>query len=231
MKENRSIRRHVLPNGLTIITEQMSHIRSVSILVSGTRDLTPANSQNSIYSIYVVGNTAGPVRAYVGAHNGGVYVIDVQNPSAPTVIGVPTSVGYGVATGVFINGRQKLTGATTEEAIRQAIVEDLLGGKATSTTTQLVSMVVGSGRSRATMSSRPGVTLPCLANCSNRPVVSAFTSTEEFDTRVPVTATVPVNPVRPNSSRTTPSSAKLRMLSTSVTSRSTEGPMTTPAAR
>lgn len=31
---------------------------------------------------------------------------------------------------------------------RQAIVEDLLGGKATSTTTQLVSMVVGSGRSR-----------------------------------------------------------------------------------
>ena len=31
---------------------------------------------------------------------------------------------------------------------RQAIVEDLLGGKATSTTTQLVSMVVGSGRGR-----------------------------------------------------------------------------------
>ena len=30
---------------------------------------------------------------------------------------------------------------------RQAIVEDLLGGKATATTTQLVSMVVGSGRS------------------------------------------------------------------------------------
>ncbi len=41
MKENRSIRRHVLPNGLTIITEQMSHIRSVSIgiwLRSGSRD-------------------------------------------------------------------------------------------------------------------------------------------------------------------------------------------------
>ena len=31
---------------------------------------------------------------------------------------------------------------------RQAIVEDLLGGKATSTTVQLVSMVVGSGRGR-----------------------------------------------------------------------------------
>ena len=32
---------------------------------------------------------------------------------------------YGVANGIFINGRQKLTGATTEEAIRQAIVEEL----------------------------------------------------------------------------------------------------------
>ena len=31
---------------------------------------------------------------------------------------------------------------------RQAIVEDLLGGKATSTTSQLVAMVVGSGRGR-----------------------------------------------------------------------------------
>jgi F-type H+-transporting ATPase subunit delta len=31
---------------------------------------------------------------------------------------------------------------------RQAIVEDLLGGKATPTTVQLVSMVIGSGRSR-----------------------------------------------------------------------------------
>jgi F-type H+-transporting ATPase subunit delta len=31
---------------------------------------------------------------------------------------------------------------------RQAIVEDLLGGRATSTTVQLVSMVVGSGRAR-----------------------------------------------------------------------------------
>jgi predicted Zn-dependent peptidase len=41
VKESRNIRRHVLPNGLTVITEQMSHIRSVSIgiwLKSGSRD-------------------------------------------------------------------------------------------------------------------------------------------------------------------------------------------------
>jgi len=41
VKETRNIHRHVLPNGLTIITEQMSHIRSVSIgiwLKSGSRD-------------------------------------------------------------------------------------------------------------------------------------------------------------------------------------------------
>jgi len=41
VKETRNIRRHVLPNGLTVITEQMSHIRSVSIgiwLKSGSRD-------------------------------------------------------------------------------------------------------------------------------------------------------------------------------------------------
>jgi F-type H+-transporting ATPase subunit delta len=45
-----------------------------------------------------------------------------------------------------------LRNALTDEMIpagkRQAIVEDLLGGKATATTTQLVSMVVGSGRGR-----------------------------------------------------------------------------------
>ena len=45
-----------------------------------------------------------------------------------------------------------LRNALTDEMVpagkRQAIVEDLLGGKATSTTTQLVSMVVGSGRGR-----------------------------------------------------------------------------------
>jgi predicted Zn-dependent peptidase len=41
VKENRNIRREVLPNGLTVITEQMSHIRSVSIgiwLKTGSRD-------------------------------------------------------------------------------------------------------------------------------------------------------------------------------------------------
>jgi len=47
---------------------------------------------------------------------------------------------------------EELRTALTDEMIpaakRQAIVEDLLGGKATSTTTQLVSMVVGSGRGR-----------------------------------------------------------------------------------
>jgi F-type H+-transporting ATPase subunit delta len=46
----------------------------------------------------------------------------------------------------------ELRNALSDEQIpagkRQAIVEDLLGGKATPTTTQLVSMVVGSGRSR-----------------------------------------------------------------------------------
>jgi len=45
-----------------------------------------------------------------------------------------------------------LRGALTDEMIpadrRQSIVEDLLGGKATATTTQLVSLVVGSGRAR-----------------------------------------------------------------------------------
>ena len=41
VKEVRNIRREVLPNGLTIITEQMQHIRSVSIgiwLKTGSRD-------------------------------------------------------------------------------------------------------------------------------------------------------------------------------------------------
>jgi len=44
--------------------------------------------------------------------------------------------------------RNALTNDMIPAAKRQAIVEDLLGGKATSTTTQLVSMVVGSGRGR-----------------------------------------------------------------------------------
>ena len=46
----------------------------------------------------------------------------------------------------------ELRNALSDEQIpagkRQAIVEDLLGGKVTPTTTQLISMVVGSGRAR-----------------------------------------------------------------------------------
>lgn len=46
----------------------------------------------------------------------------------------------------------ELRNALTDEQIpaekRQAIIEDLLGGKATATTSQLISMVVGAGRGR-----------------------------------------------------------------------------------
>ena len=42
--------------------------------------------------------------------------------------------------------RSALTDELVPAARRQSIVEDLLGGKATPTTTQLVSLVVGSGR-------------------------------------------------------------------------------------
>ncbi len=44
--------------------------------------------------------------------------------------------------------RSALTDEQIPAARRQAIVEDLLGGRATPTTTQLVGMVVGSGRGR-----------------------------------------------------------------------------------
>jgi F-type H+-transporting ATPase subunit delta len=44
--------------------------------------------------------------------------------------------------------RNALSDEQIPAAKRQAIVEDLLGGKATPTTTQLVSMVIGSGRAR-----------------------------------------------------------------------------------
>jgi F-type H+-transporting ATPase subunit delta len=44
--------------------------------------------------------------------------------------------------------RQALTDEQIPAVKRQAIVEDLLGGKVTNTTTQLVSMVVGAGRGR-----------------------------------------------------------------------------------
>ena len=53
---------------------------------------------------------------------------------------------------MFSEGSDALRTALSDEQIppakRQAIIEDLLGGKATSTTTQLISMVVGSGRTR-----------------------------------------------------------------------------------
>jgi F-type H+-transporting ATPase subunit delta len=49
-------------------------------------------------------------------------------------------------------GSEELRNTLSDDQIpaekRQAIIEDLLGGKATSTTTQLVSMVVGSGKAR-----------------------------------------------------------------------------------
>jgi len=44
--------------------------------------------------------------------------------------------------------RTALTDDQIPPAKRQAIIEDLLGGKASATTTQLVSMVAGSGRGR-----------------------------------------------------------------------------------
>jgi F-type H+-transporting ATPase subunit delta len=44
--------------------------------------------------------------------------------------------------------RNALSDEQIPAAKRQAIVEDLLGGKVTATTTQLISMVVGSGRAR-----------------------------------------------------------------------------------
>ena len=51
-----------------------------------------------------------------------------------------------------VEASDSLRNTLTDEQIpagkRQAIVEDLLGGKATPTTTQLVSLVVGSGRGR-----------------------------------------------------------------------------------
>jgi F-type H+-transporting ATPase subunit delta len=44
--------------------------------------------------------------------------------------------------------RNTLSDEMIPAAKRQAIIEDLLGGKATGTTTQLLSMVVGAGRAR-----------------------------------------------------------------------------------
>ncbi len=44
--------------------------------------------------------------------------------------------------------RDKLTDPKIPAAVRQQVVEDLLGGKATDTTVSLISMVVGAGRAR-----------------------------------------------------------------------------------
>ena len=64
--------------------------------------------------------------------------------------------------------RTALTDEMIPAAKRQAIVEDLLGGKATSTTTQLVSMVVGSGRGREL----PAIIDKLVARASSSPTTS-----------------------------------------------------------
>jgi hypothetical protein len=46
-------------------------------------------------------------------------VVVRQEPLTPE-----TLERYGVAEGIFINGRQKLVGAVSEEAVRLAIVEE-----------------------------------------------------------------------------------------------------------
>ena len=57
VKEVRNIRRQVLPHGLTVITEQMEHIRSVSIgiwLETGSRDETPQSNGISHFIEHMV---------------------------------------------------------------------------------------------------------------------------------------------------------------------------------
>ncbi len=57
VQEVRNIRRQSLPNGLTIITEQMSHIRSASIgvwLETGSRDETPESNGISHFIEHMV---------------------------------------------------------------------------------------------------------------------------------------------------------------------------------
>ena len=76
--------------------------------------------------------------------------------------------------------RNALTDEQIPAAKRQAIVEDLLGGKATSTTTQLVSMVVGSGRGR----DLPAIVDKLVARASS----SKNLEVAEVRTAVPLTA-------------------------------------------
>ena len=57
VKEVRNIRRQVLPHGLTVITEQMEHIRSASIgvwLETGSRDETPESNGISHFIEHMV---------------------------------------------------------------------------------------------------------------------------------------------------------------------------------
>jgi F-type H+-transporting ATPase subunit delta len=76
--------------------------------------------------------------------------------------------------------RNALTDEQIPAAKRQAIVEDLLGGKATSTTTQLVSMVVGAGRGR----DLPAIVDKLVARASS----SKNLEVAEVRTAVPLTA-------------------------------------------
>ena len=82
--------------------------------------------------------------------------------------------------------RTALTDELIPAAKRQAIVEDLLGGKATGTTTQLVSMVVGSGRGR----DLPAIINKLVARASNAKqlelaeVRTAVALTEDQQTRL-----------------------------------------------
>jgi len=76
--------------------------------------------------------------------------------------------------------RTALSDEQIPPAKRQAIIEDLLGGKATSTTTQLVSMVVGSGRTR----DLPAIVDQLVARASS----AKHQEVAEVRTAVPLTA-------------------------------------------
>jgi F-type H+-transporting ATPase subunit delta len=85
---------------------------------------------------------------------------------------------------------EELRNALTDENIppsrRQAIVEDLLGGKATPTTTQLISLIVGSGRSRdlPAIIDRLVSRASSAKNLALAEVRSAVTLTDDQETRL-----------------------------------------------